>query len=186
MIHTDQKTGHADPALLERCLAAMATGDMAALETVYTHTKTAVYALALSILRHPADAEDVLHDCYVRLFDAAAQYRPGGTPMAWILTIARNLCYRTLRSRKQTDALPEDEGQHPVTAGPNEKRVLVQGLLTRLSEQERQIVVLHAVTGLKHREIAAMLDMPLATVLSRYHRACKKLHRYEQEGGEAL
>ncbi len=44
-----------------------------------------------------------------------------------------------------------------------------------LNEQERQILILHAVTGLKHREIAEMMGMPLATVLSKYARSLKKL-----------
>ena len=44
-----------------------------------------------------------------------------------------------------------------------------------LEEQARRIVLLHAVTGLKHREIAQLLELPLATVLSKYHRALKKL-----------
>jgi RNA polymerase sigma-70 factor (ECF subfamily) len=44
-----------------------------------------------------------------------------------------------------------------------------------LSDTERQIVVLHAVSGFKHREIAAHLGLPLATVLSKYYRAIKKM-----------
>lgn len=47
--------------------------------------------------------------------------------------------------------------------------------MTGLSDQERQVVLLHAVTGLKHREIAALLELPLPTVLSKYSRALKKL-----------
>ena len=46
-----------------------------------------------------------------------------------------------------------------------------------VSDEESQIVMLHAVAGLKHREIADMLDMPLATVLSKYNRALKKMRR---------
>lgn len=48
-------------------------------------------------------------------------------------------------------------------------------LLEALGDQERQIVTLHALAGLKHREIAAMLALPLPTVLSKYSRALKKL-----------
>lgn len=50
--------------------------------------------------------------------------------------------------------------------------------MDRLSDQERHIVVLHAVGGLKHREIAAMLELPLPTVLSKYARALKKLRQH--------
>ena len=44
-----------------------------------------------------------------------------------------------------------------------------------LSDDEQQIVMLHAVSGMKHRETAQLLDMPTATVLSKYSRAIKKL-----------
>ena len=50
-----------------------------------------------------------------------------------------------------------------------------QEALAQLGAEERQIVLLHAVTGLKHREIAALLELPLSTVLSKYHRGLKKL-----------
>ena len=53
--------------------------------------------------------------------------------------------------------------------------MMLSGLLSALNDQERQIITLHALTGLKHREIAALLDLPLPTVLSKYSRALKKL-----------
>ena len=61
------------------------------------------------------------------------------------------------------------QGVHP------EDRALLEQALGTLEEQARRIVLLHAVTGLKHREIAQLLELPLATVLSKYHRALKKL-----------
>ena len=53
-----------------------------------------------------------------------------------------------------------------------------------LGEEERRIVLLHAVTGMKHREIAALLELPLPTVLSKYHRALKKMRSF-LEGDDA-
>jgi RNA polymerase sigma-70 factor (ECF subfamily) len=49
-----------------------------------------------------------------------------------------------------------------------------------LSDEERQIVILHAVSGVKHREIAKIMEMPLPTVLSKYNRAMKKLKKKMQ------
>jgi len=66
-----------------------------------------------------------------------------------------------------------------------EDRYLLQMALGTLSDEECQIVMLHALTGLKHREIAALLEMPLATVLSKYHRALKKLRDF-MKGDDAL
>ena len=53
--------------------------------------------------------------------------------------------------------------------------MVLEKVLHTLTDSERQIVMLHAVAGVKHREIAAILDMPTATVLSKYSRAIKKL-----------
>ena len=50
-----------------------------------------------------------------------------------------------------------------------------------LTEEERQIVILHAVAGFRHRETAELLDLALPTVLSKYHRALKKLRRHWKE-----
>ena len=52
----------------------------------------------------------------------------------------------------------------------------------RLSDEERQIVVLHAAAGFRHREIADMLGLPLPTVLSKYHRTLKKLRTFLEKG----
>jgi len=59
--------------------------------------------------------------------------------------------------------------------------MVLQSALEILKEEERQIVLLHASAGLKHREIASSLHMPLATVLSKYNRAVKKLKQYLRE-----
>lgn len=67
------------------------------------------------------------------------------------------------------DAIPAG-----AAVGP-EDRALLQTALAGLGGDERQIVLLHAVSGLKHRQIAELTHMPLATVLSKYHRALKKL-----------
>ena len=65
-----------------------------------------------------------------------------------------------------------------------DERALLQGALASLTDEERRVVLLHAVTGLKHREIAALLELPLPTVLSKYHRALKKM-RSCLEGDDA-
>lgn len=63
-----------------------------------------------------------------------------------------------------------------------EDRLVLESMLAFLTDEERQIVTLHALTGLKHREIAALLELPLPTVLSKYNRALKKLKLVLKEG----
>ena len=62
---------------------------------------------------------------------------------------------------------------------------LLELAVNALADEERRVVMLHAVAGLKHREIADLLEMPLATVLSKYHRALKKLNnRLKGDGAQ--
>ena len=114
----------------------------------------------------------------IAVYSAAAGYVPRGKPMAWIMTIAKNLARMRLRAvRKQLDLDEEDWGRY-LTSSPNvspDERMLLQVAMKVLSDEQQQIVMLHAVAGMKHREIARMLDMPVATVLSKYSRAIKKL-----------
>lgn len=163
---------------LENWIAAIAGGDQNALAELYRATSSSVYAFSLSILKNVHDAEDVLQECYISIHASAGSYQPHGKPMAWIMTIARNLCLMHLRQRNKTDELPlEDWIDYLQT---NEElttmdRIVLTECMSRLSDQERQILVLHAVSGFKHREIANLLEMNLSTVLSKYHRAIQKL-----------
>ena len=166
---------------LDRLLTAVASGDMEALAQLYHLTNGPVYAFALSILKNSHDAQDVLHDCFVAIHGAASGYRSSGKPMAWIITITRNLCFKLLKEKQKSTSLSlEDWKDHMDlrTQMTADDKVVLEQCMERLSDQERQIVVLHAVAGFKHREISEMMDLALPTVLSKYHRAIKKLREY--------
>ena len=64
-----------------------------------------------------------------------------------------------------------------------EDSMIIKECLTILSDDERQIVVLHAVSGYKHKDIADLMELPLPTVLSKYNRALKKLKERITKGG---
>ncbi len=157
---------------LDDLLQQVAAGSTDALAKLYDATRVDLYAFALSILKNSMDAEDALQDCYVQIFNAASGYVSQAKPMAWIMTIAKNLCFKRLHERSRSVSLVEDwEGSY---TDPDDRLVL-ESCMKCLSDEERQIIVLHAVSGMKHREIAALLNLALPTVLSKYHRAIKKL-----------
>ena len=170
---------------MERCLARMAHGDTGALGRLYELTREAVYGYALSILKNAHDAEDVMQETYVRAHLGAAQYKAEGKPTAWLMRIARNLALMKLREGKRTIAMSPEDWMETFADRPDfthEDAITVSMLMDTLSDEEREIVSLHALTGLKHREIAAMLDLALPTVLSKYHRSLKKLKSTLQGG----
>ena len=108
--------------------------------------------------------------------------------MGWILTICRNLALEQLRRRERQGTLSDEEWD-AIPAGDTglspEERQILQEALANLAYQERQILLLHAAAGLRHREIAALLQLPLGTVLSKYQRARKKC-KASLEGDDTL
>ena len=162
--------------LLEKNINEIAYGNKEALASLYELTKSSVYGYALSILKNTSDAEDVLQEVYIKIYENASTYQSKGKPLAWITTITKNLAYMKLR--KQKDIVDIDELQEILTKNERistEDKMILKSAFKYLSDEERNILILHANSGLKHREIAKLLELPLSTVLSKYHRAIKKM-----------
>ncbi len=170
-----------DPHDLEELLRQIALGSQQAFEELYRATDSAIYGYALSLMRNHHEAQDVMMDTYLKIRCAAHLYMPMGKPMAWILTITKNLARTRLRSAGRQIPLDDLEETTPSFDRDSEEAIALEQAMKVLGDQERQILILHAVTGLKHREIAEMLGMPLATVLSKYARSLKKLKKALEE-----
>lgn len=166
--------------LLEAAIKKIADGNVDSIGEIFDITQNALYAYILSFLKNPEDTEDVLQDTYVKICHSAHLYQSQGKPMAWIYTIARNLALMKLRSKARFTDIEEYEWESFRSENECfrvEDQMVLTNALNNLSEEESQIVMMHAVGGVKHREIASMFDMPLATVLSKYNRAIKKLKK---------
>ncbi len=167
----------------DRLLLLMKTGDMDGFRRLYELTAKGIYSYALSILGNPQDAEEVMQDTYLTAWKQAGRYESEGKPMAWLLTIARNNCYMRLRRQRDHPIISYDELEEEepgkmcsqIELAP-ERQMLLEAL-GHLGEEERAIVLLHDAGNMKHREIAEYLGYPLSTVLSRYRRALKRLHK---------
>ena len=166
---------------LEELLRQIALGSQQAFEELYRATDSAIYGYALSLMRNHHEAQDIMMDTYLKIRCAAHLYMPMGKPMAWILTITKNIARTKLRSAGRQIPLDDLEETTPSFDRDSEEAVALEQAMKVLGDQERQILILHAVTGLKHREIAEMLGMPLATVLSKYARSLKKLKKAREE-----
>lgn len=171
----------------EELLKRVGVGDQDAFRQLYQNTDRVLYSFILSILKNPQDAEEVMQETYLKVWTSASSYQSQGKPLAWMFTIARNLCYMKFRDQKRQADLGLDElsGEETGEVCPQIENLadamVLRAALEILKEEERQIVLLHASAGLKHREIASSLQMPLATVLSKYNRAMKKLQLYLRE-----
>ena len=169
MLMTTEYAPAEDRLELQQLLLHIAGGERDALAELYQRTRTAVYGLALSYLKNAQDAQDLTQDGYVQVWDCAEEC---------LMRLRREERHAAL-SDEEWDALPAQE-----CGLDADERTLLQQALASLADEERRIVLLHAVTGMKHREIAALLELPLPTVLSKYHRALKKM-RSCLEGDDA-
>lgn len=172
--------------LLDQYIEEIKNGNQNALADLYHMTQQKVYGLILSILKNKHDAEDVLHDCYVSIYSSAQSYCSSGRPLSWILGIARNLSLLRLRQQRRVVNISYDDFEESYDYNQDisiEEKLVIREFMKILSEEEREIVYLHTIAGFKFREIAHICELALPTVLSKYHRALKKL-RKELEKGE--
>jgi len=167
---------------------------------VHVHS---LYNMALRFTRNAADAEDLLQDTYIRAFRFFHRYQPGTNAKAWLFKILRNgFINRYRKAQKRPDevdfskiegsfeSLLEPRQQMP---GPEEEILAhsldapIEDALRALPEEYRSVLLLAVVEGFSYREIAATLDCPMGTVMSRLHRARKhmksRLLNYARERG---
>lgn len=174
----DEYETQSDLDYLDQCIMEVSQRNEEAFAELYRLTSPSVYSYALSILKNNFDAEDVMHDCYINIYQSAGSYKSSGKPMAWILTITRNLCLQKLRENTRVSDIPDEDWERFLGPDNNvsvEEKLLIEKCMRILTDEERQIVVLHAIAGFKHKEIASHMGLLLPTVLSKYNRAMKKL-----------
>ena len=151
-----------------------------------------VLKIALRILRDSGEAEDVMQDVFLEIFNKAAQFDPAkGTTKTWILQYAyhRSLSRRQyLHLRNFYDRHGISEGQLLETSSPNSwrgltfpewRRVIEQGLAT-LNEQQRKTLELTCFQGLLLSEIAERTKESLPNVRHHYYRGLEGLRKFLQ------
>jgi RNA polymerase sigma-70 factor (ECF subfamily) len=157
----------------------------------------ALFNLALNLTRNRKDAEDLVQEACLRAWRFFDSYQPGTHIKAWLFRILRNTFinrYRAAKIRPEEVDFSKVEASYErlVTDGFLESRqpvspekALMDGVLDeevqlamdRLPEEYRTVVVLALVEEMSYKEIAAILSIPLGTVMSRLHRGRKTLQK---------
>lgn len=168
---------------IDDALNKIARGDNDALGRLYTETRRGVYAFLFSYFNNKEDCEDAMQTTFLKVKQNAAQYS-SGNGLAWILQIAKNVALNELRAKTNREKLQAEAAKNrsAVVAEPHVGGTLMDIMKKVLDEDEQRIVVLHAVAGYKHKEIAKFLNCPVGTVTSKYKRAADRLKSaYEEE-----
>lgn len=180
----DEPVRRKPPGIDEGYFERIAEGDASAFAALYREAAPAVFAYALSVLKNRESAEDITQETFLKVRGAAHLYKKQGKPLAFLFTIARNLCLMQLRKARCVIPAEDPETLSAPEIWPMadaEDRLVLEEAFRVLGDTERQVILLHAVTGLKHREIASLLDLPLGTVLTGYYRGIRKLRRELEE-----
>lgn len=167
----------------------IAGGDDRAFEELYRLTYRPLYAFLLSLTLNHDDTDDLLQDTYIRIRGAAHLYKDNGSPMAWMMKIAKNLFLMKVRKEKREAVTYVEE--YEVTGqlsfdmiGNVDNRIMIEQLFRHIQTEDRNIIIMHVIMGLKHKEIADILGKPVATVLTRYHRTMKRLKKLAENERE--
>lgn len=156
-----------------RLIALVATQDRGAFHLLYEQYANAVYRYALSILRKPHLAEEVLQETMMAVWKGAKHFKGRSKVMTWILGITRNQAHSLLRKESRGLRLP-DTDPSAGTYDPTQSLhvdLCVQDALETLLPIHREVMHLVFYENLSMREIADLLGIPEGTVKSRMHHA---------------
>ena len=167
----------------ERRLAQrMASGERRAFEEFVDQYGGRLHRLARSYARTESDAEDLTQDILVEISRSIGSFRGSSTLATWIYRVALNRCLKH-RERQRPDTAPIETVTAAVSleTGPaqcaerSELKERIETALSQLSEDHRQVVILHEMHGLTYSECAEALGVPVGTVKSRLFNAFRRL-----------
>jgi RNA polymerase sigma-70 factor (ECF subfamily) len=167
----------------------MAGGDRDALAELYDRISRPLYSTARHILNDAAEAQDVVHDVFLTLWENAAAFDSGrGAAFSWAVTLTRNRAIDRLRTRANRarllgDSLPGDLGYDSETdqssadfqADLGDRASVVRAALADLPAEQQKALELAFFSGLTQKEIAERLAEPIGTVKARIRRGLLKL-----------
>jgi RNA polymerase sigma-70 factor (ECF subfamily) len=170
---------------MDRLISDHGVKDSTVMEAMVDEYRSPVYRLALSILRDPADAQDVAQDTFIQAAARLHQYQVGTNFKAWLLRITINNCYMIRRKQAARRALQQTWeslihlGSHPLSteaqAVQDETRDELWALVEDLNEKQRLVVVLRLAHDLTVSEISQMLGVNEKTVYTRLYDAFAQL-----------
>jgi RNA polymerase sigma-70 factor (ECF subfamily) len=171
----------------EQLMQKVAEGSRSAFATLYSRFSMPLYSLALKMLSSEAEAQDLLQEVFLSVWNKAATFQAEkGSAFAWVVSQARNRAIDRLRSRRRRGELIEAHGPELEPSGSvvtssaencdlSDRGRHVRSALEQLSEEQKQVLRLAFFEGLTQAEIAEKLEEPLGTIKARAHRGMARL-----------
>jgi len=172
-----------DTADIADLIARCALRDRGAFRDLYGRTSAKLYGVTLRILKDRSEAEEALQEVYVKIWQRADRYVPGGySPISWLVAVARNHALDVLRARKpQSDDIDmaldlADAGPNPEQAAVDSgERSRIDNCLGQLDVEKADAVRGAYLDGFSYEELATRYKVPLNTMRTWLRRSLMKL-----------
>ncbi|MBT8478273.1 MAG: sigma-70 family RNA polymerase sigma factor [Gemmatimonadetes bacterium] len=185
-LERERDDGQTAEAILVRRVRAGDTTAFGELVSIYMQR---CYYAALGMVGSPQDAEDLSQEAFARAFKARARLDPERPFYPWLYQILRRLCYNFTRDTSSRRRKLEQAGGWLVAEArvrasvddperiraTDELRERLEAAIGELPPAQREVFVLKEFEGLKYREIADLLEVPMGTVMSRLYAARQRL-----------
>ncbi|HOS92806.1 MAG TPA: sigma-70 family RNA polymerase sigma factor [Armatimonadota bacterium] len=187
--------------LADRALVARARrGDTEAFGALVDRHRQRVFGVAYRMLGDVEAANDVAQEAFVRAFERLESFRSSGSFVAWLVSIASNLCIDIQRRSRRTpmslDVMQEEKGYDPADPrqaaiehrlGTDEAADAIHQALEKLPAAQRLAITLRHIEGLGYEEIGQAMGVPVGTAKTHVHRGrerlARMLHRFYAEVG---
>ena len=163
--------------ICEEAIFELAGGDMSALSAIYDVMSRRIFALTYTITGNYCDAEDALQNTMIDITRGCHGYK-GGSPAAWIFTLARHNAIDIVRKRRHGAELPLEEASAEPEAQSEFSMLETMDMLNVLEEEEKQIVLMRLYSEMPYREISAVMGIKVFAAQKKYQRAISKLKKY--------
>ena len=168
----------------------MARGDRGAISRLMARYHVRVYRFVASRVRSEAVAEEIANEVFLEAWRSAGRFEGQSSVATWLLAIARNKAVDTMRRRREeswnddaADELADEHDDPEVAAQKVDKGAIMRRCIERLSADHREVIDLVYYHEQSVAEVAAVLDVPEATVKTRMFYARKKLAELLREAG---
>ncbi len=168
-----------------KLMAKIAGGDKSAMKLLVDRYKEKAYYLALGMVGNSDEAYDVSQDAFIRVYRSAKKFHSGSRFFPWFYSIIANLCKDVLARRMKKEVpnididdcefLLAEEGNPESVVLEKEQARMVRKAIMKLPLEDREIIMLKHFRDMSYDQIAALLNIPKGTVMSRLYYARKKL-----------
>jgi RNA polymerase sigma factor (sigma-70 family) len=171
-------------AALVAALKRVADGDRAALQEVYRRTSAKLYGIALRIFPDGDEAEDVLQDAFINIWQKAGSFDPArASPITWLVALTRNRAIDRLRAKGKRVLAPLELADEIADDRPDAEQCLIAheadariiACIQTLATDDAAMIRTAFFDGATYADIAERASTPLGTVKSRIRRALVKL-----------